>query len=58
MEAFGNRVGWRQKGEWLSYDTFTFGERNEIGYLPARCYLNRVASLLFAGVSKSMDCDI
>lgn len=58
VEAFGNRVGWRQKGEWLSYDTFTFGESNEIGYLPARCYLNRVASLLFAGVSKSMDCDI
>jgi len=37
FEAFGDRVGWRQKGEWLDYDDLTWNQECETtpsGHLP------------------------
>ncbi|MFM6272673.1 MAG: GUN4 domain-containing protein, partial [Dolichospermum sp.] len=31
---FGDRVGWRQNGEWLSYDSYTFSTNAPSGHLP------------------------
>lgn len=58
IEDFGNRVGWRQDGKWLRYHYLTFSEKYEMGCLPVSFYLERVASLLFAGMCKFIDCDL
>ncbi|HEY9879143.1 MAG TPA: GUN4 domain-containing protein [Leptolyngbyaceae cyanobacterium] len=34
-EQFGDRVGWRQKGEWLTYDQLNFSKKASEGHLPA-----------------------
>ena len=33
-EAFGDKVGWRRGGEWLSYDRMTFSDQHYMGHLP------------------------
>ncbi|MFM6350115.1 MAG: GUN4 domain-containing protein, partial [Dolichospermum sp.] len=30
----GDRVGWRQRGRWLSYDSYTFSTNAPSGHLP------------------------
>lgn len=32
---FGDRIGWRKDGEWLSYSDFTFNTNALLGHLPA-----------------------
>lgn len=34
-EKFGDRVGWRQRGQWLKYDQLNFSHRAPDGHLPA-----------------------
>jgi hypothetical protein len=39
-ESFGNKVGWRKGGSWLSYSSLTFSENNKnhyMGHLPVMC---------------------
>ncbi|MFM6082779.1 MAG: GUN4 domain-containing protein, partial [Dolichospermum sp.] len=33
-QKLGSRVGWRQNGEWLSYDSYTFSTNAPSGHLP------------------------
>ena len=33
-KAFGDKVGWRRGGEWLSYDRMTFSDQHYMGHLP------------------------
>ncbi|MGD1703819.1 GUN4 domain-containing protein [Dapis sp. BLCC M229] len=32
--AFGNKVGWRKGGKWLSYDSLSFSDKHYKGHLP------------------------
>ncbi|MFM5997248.1 MAG: GUN4 domain-containing protein [Sphaerospermopsis kisseleviana] len=36
FKKLGDRIGWRQNGEWLSYDSYTFSTNAPSGHLP-RC---------------------
>jgi hypothetical protein len=46
-ESFGDRVGWRQAGEWLSYSKLNFSLSAQTGHLPAlagaEVFVRRVA---------------
>ena len=33
-EAFGDKVGWRQGGSWLNYNSMTFSDKHYMGHLP------------------------
>ena len=33
--AFGDRIGWRVEGKWMSYKNLTFTEQAPLGHLPA-----------------------
>ncbi|NET29393.1 MAG: GUN4 domain-containing protein [Okeania sp. SIO1I7] len=34
-KAFGDKVGWRKGGEWLSYSDLTFSEKHYTGHIPS-----------------------
>ncbi|MCT7952641.1 serine/threonine-protein kinase [Ancylothrix sp. C2] len=36
-DAFGDRVGWRVNGEWLSYSNLQFNKQAKTGHLPKVC---------------------
>ncbi|MFM5892030.1 MAG: GUN4 domain-containing protein, partial [Dolichospermum sp.] len=38
----GDRVGWRQNGEWLSYDSYTFSTNAPSGHLPVAWILGTI----------------
>jgi hypothetical protein len=44
-ESFGDKVGWRKGGSWLSYSDLTFSEKHYIGHLPFRFVCLGVLSL-------------
>ena len=35
-ESFGDKVGWRKGGSWLSYSELTFSEKHYMGHLPLK----------------------
>jgi hypothetical protein len=37
-ESFGEKVGWRKGGSWLSYSNLTFSEGHYMGHLPGTLY--------------------
>jgi serine/threonine-protein kinase len=66
-ESFGDKVGWRKGGSWLSYSDLTFSEKHYIGHLPL-VYTSRfdlfVGGLRFGGdvhsslAQRLVDCNI
>ena len=65
FEKFGDKVGWRKGGQWLSYSELTFDDKHYVGHLPLyryiyrRRYLHRYRSYYFTfGVRRPVDCNI
>jgi serine/threonine-protein kinase len=48
-ESFGDKVGWRKGGSWLSYSNLTFSEGHYMGHLPC-WWLGAVVDRLWVGV--------
>ncbi|MBE9234326.1 GUN4 domain-containing protein [Cuspidothrix issatschenkoi LEGE 03284] len=51
----GDRVGWRQNGEWLSYDSYTFSTNALSGHLPELVEWGGGYSFLFSRLFSSLD---
>ena len=45
-ESFGDKVGWRKGGSWLSYSNLTFSEGHYMGHLPSKVVVKTCISHL------------
>ncbi|NJL64237.1 MAG: GUN4 domain-containing protein [Methylacidiphilales bacterium] len=55
--AFGDRVGWKRGGSWLSYDEYTFNLNAPGGHIPSsELYLGTLRSHSFVFFSRAETC--
>jgi hypothetical protein len=52
--SMGDRVGWRQRGQWLSYSDYNFSQTAPSGHLPASVWVGGVGSSL---LSRHAECN-
>ena len=58
-ESFGDKVGWRKGGSWLSYSNLTFSQGHYMGHLPSLGFVVRSSPLSDSSLAQRLiDCNI